>query len=94
MELQKKSAILRFYVGLGLCCVKLHHGMCFRDVFLLAIIRLLGKLFQDLLGLNNSIAQCHTKLTQFPAERVRLSEDGNKNAYVYACGHLCSAILC
>ena len=28
-ELQQKSAILRFCVGLGLCCVKLHHGIAF-----------------------------------------------------------------
>ena len=43
---------------------------------------------QDLLILNNLIVQCHTTLTQFPAELVRLCEDGNKNAYVYACVHL------
>ena len=34
------------------------------------------------------IVQCYTTLTQFTAELVRLSEDGNKNAYVYAaCVH-------
>ena len=33
MELQQKSAILRFCVGLGLCCVKLHHGIAFGTSF-------------------------------------------------------------
>ena len=88
MELQKEIGHFEVLRGTGSLLCQIALWDCFRDVFLLAITRLPEKLFQDLLSLNNVIVQCHTTLTQFPAELVRLSEDGNKNAYVYACVHL------
>ena len=86
MELQKKSAILRFCVGLGLCCVKLHHGIASGRLFI-GYHKVARETVSRFAQLNNLIVQCHTTLTQFPAELVRLTEDGNKNAYVYACVH-------
>ena len=83
MELQKKFAILRLCVGLGLCCVKLHYRIAQGRLFI-------GyhKVARETVSRFVPIVQCHTTLTQFPAELVRLSEDGNKNAHVYACVHL------
>lgn len=88
MVLQKKFAILRFCAGLGLCCVKLDYGIASGTSFYWLSQGCPRNIFQDLFSLNNPIVQCHTKLTQFPAELVRLSEAGNKNVHVYACVHL------
>lgn len=88
MALQKKIGHFEVLRGTGSLLCQIAPWDCFWDIFLLGITRLRGKLFQDLLILNNLIVQCHTTLTQFPAELVRLCENGNKNAYVYACVHL------